>query len=61
MLIAAHDTPWARAASAGDQPCSTTRSTSNLRPCTVSFALGWVKRASTLGTWTVLSAEALTI
>jgi hypothetical protein len=26
----------------------------------VSFALGWVTRASTLGTWTVLSAEALT-
>ena len=56
-----HRDPWASAARAGGQPCSQTRSTSSRRPATVSFALGWAMRASSLSSSTVLSPEALTL
>lgn len=60
LYAVAADTPWASAARAGGQPCWQIRWTNSHRPCTVSFALGWAMRASLLGTWTVLSEEALT-
>ena len=60
LYAVATDTPWASAARAGGQPCWQIRWTNSHRPCTVSFALGWAMRASLLGTWTVLSEEALT-
>jgi hypothetical protein len=59
LSAVATDTPWASAARGTGQPWSQIRSTSSRRPWTVSFALGWAMRASTLGTWTVLSSEAL--